>query len=316
MIRSSALKPFQLEPSLHDTIRVLELLYPSLASCPYGLRWQIPGGETQLTSFTASQAGAHPVRPRVRSIAVETTLDQATSRALQRRIPALNTVAGIAALMASPRRGRLRLSTAINSDQSAASMPMSNALVLLAATMHAEFADSTKDPSEAPESFAAPELQAVATACPWTHEEFQNAATAIKSKCSSLSLGPRMLSAEKTRDDTNGTTDFQFVIQAGIQHRVHGVGLLSTLVVPHHLKGTRSRFNAAARLNQIEFASLNAPDFLGGWSAAQRVDSLTYTSFLPDRALLPGLVARLARGAVVRARLARVSLPKDWNTVL
>ena len=58
---------------------------------------------------------------------------------------------------------------------------MSNALVLLAATMHAEFADSTKDPSEAPESFAAPELQAVTTACPWTHEEFQNAATAIKS---------------------------------------------------------------------------------------------------------------------------------------
>ena len=101
------------------------------------------------------------------------------------------------------------------------------------------------------------------------------------------------------------STDFQLVIQAGIQHRIHGVGLLTTLVVPHHLTGTKKRFNAAARLNQIEFASLKAPDFLGGWSAAQRVDSLTYTSFLPDRALLPGLLARLARGAVVRADIAQ-----------
>ena len=316
MTRSSALKPFQLEPTLHDTIRVLELLYPSLANSPYGLRWQIPGGETQLTSFITSQSVASPFRPRVRSIAVETTLDQATSRALRRRIPALNTLAGIAALMASPRRGRLRLSTTINGDRSPASLRMSNALVLLAATMHAEFAGYAHGPAGVLATFAAPERLVSRTACHWSPEEFRDAATAIRPSCSSLSLGPCMLSAEKTRDDSNGTTDFQLVIQAGIQHRIHGAGLLTTLVVPHQLKGTRKQFNAAGRLNQHEFASVKAPDFLGAWSAAQRTDSLTYTSFLPDRALLPGLLARLARGAVVRSRLARDFLPTYSNTVL
>lgn len=284
-------------------IALLARLYPGLRASRYEARWPLPGGgETVLREFAVpSLAGSSPARI-TRSIAVETTLEDKPLLATFAKIEALNQHAGIGALVRPADDRKLRLVTAIVARGLSSATDPAYSLAVLATQLHYEFAAGSgfRVPPSANRSAA---LTAQDCENPWDPDEFEVAAMAIAPRSSSIGGGPKGLAAGIASGLPGNERDPEIVIESRHRHPLLGDGLRTVLILP--VKGSlRSRNRLAARLNILEYAGLHDFDFIGAWSARPRESRLRYTSFLPNRAALPGLVRRIATANVSRAAWA------------
>lgn len=295
--------PFELSGPLRARVALLARLYPGFRATRYEARWPLPGGgETVLREFAVpSPAGIPPARI-ARSIAVESALDGKPLLAIFANIEALNLHAGVGALVRRAGDRKLRLVTAIVARGSSSATDPAYSLALLATQLHYEFAASSgfRVPSAADRSAL---LTAQDLENPWDPDEFEAAATAIESRSSSVGSAPKGLMASIATGVPEGQRDSELLIESRRRHPLLGDGLLTVLTVSAE-GSLRSRNRLAARLNGLEYAGLNDFDFLGAWSARPQESRIRFTSFLPNRASLPGLVRRVATSNVSRAAWA------------
>jgi len=277
-------------------------MYPTLRVSEYAAQWQHPDGA--VTVVTESFAPLAPMSA-LRSISLETSLSARKSAPVLLSTNALNQHAGVGAVSIDPSGDVLRLRTVIASTSRPRRF-QDNALLLLAAGMHAEFAAAGGIRVGA-RSHLGSASEAQEDGTPWDREEFKSAAAAIKARTRHLTYGRKGLVAAVCFGRTDLGQDPEILIECSRQHPLFGRGLLAVLTILRE-GSVASRQDDAARLNNLEHLGAREWDVLGAWSAPEHRQSLTFTSFLPNRAALPSLVNRVAIGSVSRSTWASQQL--------
>ena len=285
MIHKSSISSFGARSSLQPLLPVLARMYPTIQVRPYEAAWSQPDGAmTVVHESILRAAAAQPLR----TLSMETTLARAKSTLAARAVANLNQHPGIGVLEFDADDHTVRLRTAIRAiteDERS----RTNSLVLLAASMHAEFARSGGF-KVAPYSRDSDLLAHQEDDNPWGLEEFESATAAIKTRCRHTYYNRKGLIAAFRFGKEDVGYDPELQIESGRSHPLYGLGLQTSL-----------RLEMATRLNQLEHSSDHPLNSLGAWSAPEGRSALAYRSFLPSRAAIPWLVTRIALESLLRS---------------
>lgn len=295
MIHKSSISSFGARSSLQPLLPVLARMYPTIQVRPYEAAWSHPDGAmTVVHESILKAAAAQPLR----TLSMETTLARAKSTLAARAVANLNQHPGIGVLEFDADDQTVRLRTALRATTQDANT-RTDSLILLAASMHAEFARSGgfKVP---PYSRDSDLLAHQDDDNPWGLEEFESATAAIKTRCRHTYYNRKGLIAALRFGKEDIGQDPELQIESGRSHPMYGLGLQTSLTLPWNAPGS-SRLEMATRLNQLEHSSAHPLNSLGAWSAPDGRPALAYRSFLPSRAAIPWLVTRIALESLLRS---------------
>jgi hypothetical protein len=304
MIHKTRISSFGARSTLGPLLPALARMYPTIQVRPYEAQWSHPDGATTVVRECVFKAAT---AQSLRSVTVETTLNKPKGPLAACAVSSLNQYPGIGALHVDAVDNTVRLRTAIRKIRPEENLEK-GLLLVLAASMHAEFAQSGGI-KVVPDSRDSDPFESFDDDNPWSLEEFEAAGAAIKARCRHVYYNRKGLisSFRFGKDDVGHDPELQ--IESGRSHPLYGLGLQTALTLPWDAPPL-SRLEIAARLNQLEYSSAHPLNTLGAWSAPDGRPALTYRSFLPSRAAIPLLVTSIALESLLRSVWAFQRLPK------